>query len=192
MKRLLRQFSLALTCWSAGAAFVLILAVLYGYVRYGSARAALVLCAGDSLLITPASIDLGEVNPGETRGVVVSFQNIGQDTLRVFGFRTTCTCLSAKGLPIDLPPGDESQATLDFRPAGNPEPHRETITFYVDGQCSPEAALAVAYEIRKLSAPKLRATEAETSGSNRVQSRLSSSSSKAAFRAYPRTDWARW
>jgi hypothetical protein len=87
---------------------VAFLAVLIGssYILFGSTDAALAYFRGERLSIRPRLVDVGEGVPGEDRTESIDLVNRTDQSIRVVGGTSDCSCIVTKDLPISVPAGE--------------------------------------------------------------------------------------
>lgn len=110
----------------------------------------MILLNEDALLVTPAKLDLGKLRVGEERRVAIDLRNIrssGSPPITIAGFRTTCTCVSASGVPLILSEGESGQVVITIRAQGRANRVPQRVLLYVSGQRSGEVSVTASFEI---------------------------------------------
>ena len=130
---------------SAGVLCLVALA-LYSFGSIGSALSHL---RGDRLIADARSRSFGEVERGQRAGVVFELANTSDREINVIGAKTGCTCLSAEGLPLPVPPRSRRSIRIAVRTDGRTVVRlvggriRESVHLYTDFPGQPEVELQV-------------------------------------------------
>lgn len=157
MRQLRGKMCLKVVCsWVTGAAIALTLAGAYGQIHYGSVRGLVLALQGNGLLVTPDQFDLGELEFGEPRDLMLCLSNISQHPITVTGCRTSCSCVTTSKLPLTLTGGEKGEITLAVRAAARTRRATQTITLYVAGQESSEIQIAANFLVSEASLERVR------------------------------------
>lgn len=70
---------------------------------------------------TPREIDLGVLEAGAKKDVVISLRNVSDKPVTVVGAKTSCTCSLVKGLPIEIGAGKSAEVLLSVIPPSKNE-----------------------------------------------------------------------
>lgn len=106
--------------------------LIWSYSCFGSTRVAVSYLRGLPIAVDTMSIDAGTGKAGERREVTFRLWNLSRQPVRILGSSTSCTCLSADELPVNLAAGQsrEFRVRVAYKPGG--ESFREAMTFYTD------------------------------------------------------------
>ncbi len=83
------------------------------------------------LRFDPEAVDLGRLEPGSNRRVLVAWRLEGTESRAALGMDATCGCVVAEGLPRDLSPGDRGTLTLVVRPPRRSGPFRAAVKVWL-------------------------------------------------------------
>lgn len=71
----------------------------------------------DVLIFEQPSLNLGDLEIGESHPVELQVQNVSQEAVTIEAIRTTCSCLSSQGgVDTRIPPGEEGIIRMELRP----------------------------------------------------------------------------
>ncbi len=90
-------------------------AAALGHYHYGSMDAALAALRQERLSITPATLDMGQGVPGETREATLNLGNRTEHPIRVIGGTADCSCTVLGDIPVTVPPGETRSITIQLR-----------------------------------------------------------------------------
>jgi hypothetical protein len=133
--------------WLAHAAIgaATLLVVFYVVVRQwpGTPAGAWALLQGDAVTVTPATVDLGECRMGEAKEMDFGLVNHSSRPVTVTGMYTSCSCLLASALPIELGPHCASVLRLTIHASGDRGEFSRQAIVYTDCETSPELSITV-------------------------------------------------
>lgn len=89
------------------------------------------------VIVSPASIDLGEGEPSQTRRMTFRIINKSRQTARIIGFNSDCSCVTVDGLPVDIPGGEDAEIDAMVYYPGVTSPFSHRILFYSDRPSCP-------------------------------------------------------
>ena len=113
-----------------GAVFsAFLLAMSY---HYGSIRAFIAKCRGETFVVAPEAVDLGTVESSTESSAVFTIRNISSKSIDVVGARTACSCVVASGLPIAVAPGREEEVTFRVYVSGRDRNFSVPISVFVN------------------------------------------------------------
>ena len=83
------------------------------WVGFGSVPAAIAYFRGDRVSVRPRLVEIGDGAPGEIRLGTVEVTNWTDETVRIFGGTSDCSCTVLGDLPVTIP---AKQTRGRFRP----------------------------------------------------------------------------
>ncbi len=83
--------------------------------RYGSLDGAFAAIRGERISLYPRTADLGTGAPGEDCKATIEVVNRTDQTIRLIGGTTDCSCVVTGSLPLTIPPQDSRQIIVDVR-----------------------------------------------------------------------------
>jgi hypothetical protein len=131
VSRLVIVVSLGLVSLGVLALVLLVLARF----RFGSLDGVLAALRGETLSVRPSPVDLGTGSPGEEHEAVLTVINHTEDSVRIVGGTSDCSCVATMDLPVAIPAHDSSSIRVRVRfPA-------KTGTFTRQSQLSTDSKL---------------------------------------------------
>lgn len=85
-----------------------------------------------ALLISPATIDLGEVGADEEVYFNFEVKNISQHSITTTEFRCSCGCINVETKPQSIAPNETLRVAAKFDPTGRNSAFRYRINIYTD------------------------------------------------------------
>jgi len=115
-----------------GAMLVLIVAIAFGYMVFGSMGVALAYLRGQSVFVTPKSYDIGVCTDQELKVAKFRIHNLSRSDLVVTGANTNCTCVMPGEYPISIPPGKSREIEFQVRLSKAQPILSQLVTLYTD------------------------------------------------------------
>lgn len=118
-------------CMAAAPLLTWLLLIL----RFGSTSAAAAYLVGHPYALSPQVIHMDDLSAGSNRTFEVSFKNLSNVPLLVAGARTSCGCMVASGLPVNVPEFGDSDIEFNIQvPRDFPlQQFEHEIHLYVNG-----------------------------------------------------------
>jgi hypothetical protein len=131
-----------------GACLVLGLVVLAGTLVYGSPSAALARLRGETIAVTPTHLDMGSGAVGTQLHARIELKNWSDQTVRIVGGTSDCTCLTHLDLPVSIPPGESRWVTIEMRvPRSEPGKLTRRAELFTDHGRQPTVHLLVSCQV---------------------------------------------
>jgi Protein of unknown function (DUF1573) len=148
-KRPLSWMSLTLIITNIGLVSIAAIAL---YV-FGSFGAALAYFSGDRLIADAYSRSVGIVSVGEQHAVFFKIRNMSNQTVRIVGADSSCTCLVTDQLPVVLPPHGVFRLRIGVRPKSQPGQIAERVSLITDREGQQSLNLKISGRIVVRSGP---------------------------------------
>jgi hypothetical protein len=100
---------------AAGSAALLLTLTGVGSWVYGSPQAVLARLRGESLTISKDYIDFGSGSAGQVIDRTVEVRNWSDQSVRLIGGTSDCTCVTTADLPLTIPPGEARPVTVRLK-----------------------------------------------------------------------------
>lgn len=105
----------------------------YGVTRFGSFSALFAALRGRILYAEQVRISVGILKPREQVAVRVHLRNLASRPIRLLGSHSSCGCLVAKKLPMELAAGEVQEVSIQLTaPAYGPGEFENIVTFYTN------------------------------------------------------------
>lgn len=98
--------------------------------KFGSTAAALAHLRGESISLYPRLVDVGDGTPGEIRESVVELVNRTDETVRVVGGTSDCSCVATDNLPASIAPGESRFLTVKIKMPHDPGMFTRSATLF--------------------------------------------------------------
>ncbi len=121
--------------------------------RFGSVPAALAFARGERLVFEARSRDVGKVGAEQVRLVRFPYVNYSASPITIVGAKSSCTCTSAGGLPVVVPPGGRGALEVRVRPGKGAGPFSGALEVYTDAGRSTSIRLVASGEVQADEAP---------------------------------------
>ncbi len=121
----------------------LALLVVLGWARFGSVSSALGFLAGDRLVPDAYSKDFGTAKAREDAWVTFNLTNYSNRTIRVVGFKSSCTCAYASDLPMTIPAAATAPLKVKIRSNSFKAFLSESIRLFTDDHRVRDPSLTV-------------------------------------------------
>lgn len=116
-----------------GLASIVAVAVQLGaQAAFGSFEHALALLRGQTLVATPATLDLGTGNLGDELLGEVEVENISGTPVRIIAGTADCTCVTTERLPVVIGPGDRQTLPIRLFLKGSEGVARRSVVLVTD------------------------------------------------------------
>ena len=89
--------------------------------------------AQGTLLLVPASLDVGRHGPGEIGRGSVRIENPGDEPMLIRRAKGSCGCVTVDVALTTIPPRSHLDVPIEVTAAAKPGPKEVTITFIIDG-----------------------------------------------------------
>ncbi len=103
---------------------------LFGKLRYGTVAATVHAWRGDVMLCDRYEVAIGRPQSDQT--IAFQLTNTSSQPIRVLGARSSCTCVMATGLPLNVAPGATKTLEVRFKPKKLDVPLSESIRVFTD------------------------------------------------------------
>ncbi len=100
---------------------------------YGDLRIAIAKFRGESLIVVPGVVDLGEGISGEVRTFSIKLINLGNQTINIVGGTATCACVTTADLPIAIQGLQEDTIRISIKFSGTAGAFSHRYVLYRDG-----------------------------------------------------------
>jgi Protein of unknown function (DUF1573) len=104
----------------------------WGSLRSGSPRLLLPYLSGERLLITPTTLQLGNLKGSDVAEATVLFVNRTGKNVTVVGAQKSCSCIKTEELPVTVPDGGSRELHLEIHIAKRSGSFRESVKFFTD------------------------------------------------------------
>jgi hypothetical protein len=117
-----------------GGAAMLATAVFLLCRHFGSASLAAAWLDGQTFVVSPTEVDLGECDPKSYHDVTFTVANVSGREIRIVGSDASCACLKVDKLPITIAPGERRGISLRAYVSGEDEYSQNLIIRLDDGE----------------------------------------------------------
>ena len=93
---------------------------------------------GETFALSPRYCDLGASRPGQTVVGRVTVSNLTGREFRIVGGSTSCSCTTARGLPVTLPAKQSAEIEIDVVVSGTPGRYGHTYELFTDSPAQPK------------------------------------------------------
>jgi len=117
----------------------------WAWVEFGSIRLAWLHASGVRLRIEPSVLAVGPPAPGEgTTHLELTALNLTDRPVRLLGANANCSCLTAGGLPLTIPPRSRAILPVSMaREPENPSRVRVSLNYHTDHPNAPRLTIVV-------------------------------------------------
>ena len=105
--------------------------------RFGSISVAAAWLRGERLVLEPARFDAGVLAAGETARLQLHVINFTDQSVRIIGGTSSCTCVATAGLPLDCPANATVEIPVTMRAPYGERTVRTTLSLYTDLPSAP-------------------------------------------------------
>lgn len=117
------------TVFGAGS-FLFILYILNFFVDF---REAFLRVNGEACVVSPSTIDLGELAPESLSNVKTQVRNLLDKSISIDSATSTCGCVTTERLPIEVAPGQTVDVAIMARVKDDPQHnYNQTISLIVN------------------------------------------------------------
>ena len=122
---------IAISVASVATAAALVAGV--GLVGFGSIYAVPALARGQVVMANPGVLRLGTIDAGRSTEAAFTLINFGPEPVTVNGMQSSCTCVGAEDLPLDIPPRGHRRFRLRVSPfpAQAGQPFSQAVGLYL-------------------------------------------------------------
>lgn len=117
-----------------GAGAILVVVVGIFLLLHDEPVRALAQLRGEAVGVEPYVTDVGAGRPGEMRTFTIHLTNYTARPVRVVGGTTSCSCVTTKDLPVELPPARSRTIRVEMRFAGSPGRFLHRFVLYTDNE----------------------------------------------------------
>jgi len=97
-----------------GFLFVILIFIIWSYIRWGSVAYGLVWLQGEQLVVEPSSMDLRDVPCGERKKLSFRVKNLAAEPVHLLGANSSCSCLVTNDLPTIVPANGSCEIHAEF------------------------------------------------------------------------------
>ena len=134
-KMALMSITLAVVALVAISAFVT--------ARYGSIGNATAVVRGQPLMVTPREKSIGSQGTNKEIRVQFNLQNVGNSSIKLVGFKTSCDCVFTDHLPMTLQAGERRQVAFGILTSSKGGAFKRVVRIYTDLPTQPRLDLAI-------------------------------------------------
>ena len=99
------------------------------------------------VVIDRLEYDFGTLDLEKTGRQEFTVTNRGNATLKLTKGETTCRCTASDLERTELPPGESTKITLNWRPTAEPGPYQQSATFYTNDPSKPRFTITITGKI---------------------------------------------
>ena len=119
--------------WAGLLAGVFALLAVAGVLIDGSLDAAVARLRGQSLDVTPSTLDFGTGKPGEVLTVPLTVRNYSSHPVRLIGGTSDCSCLTTGDMPVTIPAGERVTISVKLKvPAATAGELNRSVEVFTD------------------------------------------------------------
>jgi hypothetical protein len=111
---------------------------LTAWLWLGASEAVLAMLHGEAVVIIPATVELGDCLPGDERQMQFRVVNLSSSSVTLTGIYTSCSCLLASSLPMQLEARGASTLQLTVHASGDQGDFTRQAVLYTDSDASPQ------------------------------------------------------
>jgi hypothetical protein len=99
---------------------------------HGSLRSALAHIRGETIVVNPGVVELGNGKAGEVRMVSLELTNYHEKPVRIVGGTSDCSCIATQDLPMDIPVNESRTIRVQVKFTGTPGVIRRRFSLFAD------------------------------------------------------------
>jgi hypothetical protein len=111
---------------------ILAVLILVGVWRFGSLSLAVAYIDGQTFVISPVEVDLGNCESGTRHIAVFTITNLTTRTIRVVGSEQQCSCLKLDELPIIVEPRKSQNISVQALVGGKEDEFSQPVILFLD------------------------------------------------------------
>ena len=93
----------------------------------------LALIRGETLIVEPAVLEVGEAHEGVSRVLPIRLHNYGNKPIKVIGGNVSCTCMTLTDLPVTVPAKGKVTVRIEVKFRGTKGRFNHSFRFFHDG-----------------------------------------------------------
>jgi len=101
---------------------------------YGSPRSALAHVRGETVAVSPETLEIGSGKRGDFQAVALNVTNYHDKKIRIVGGTSDCSCIATDDLPIELAPNETHSINIRVKYAGTAGVFRRSFVLYADDE----------------------------------------------------------
>ncbi len=121
----------ALLCSVLGGGVLFVTALGIAAFSYGGIGQLMAAVNGEAVYISPQTLDLGSVKPGEKTVASFTMTNLSSQEISVVGERSSCNCAFSEQIPIKAAPGKTVDLKINVHLPSYDNSYDQSVAFMV-------------------------------------------------------------
>lgn len=125
------------------AAITLGVMATWGWVRFGSVKAALLYTGGVRLIADPTTGSVGDLAPRARATAKLRLVNLSDFPITILGSKSSCTCMLVGDLPKSIPARGRGEVEVAYRAGAFPGKIQQSVVLLTDNTTSPQVSIPI-------------------------------------------------
>ncbi len=119
--------------WAGGVVALLAIITAGSTLAFGSPAAAVARLRGESLGVSPNTLDFGSGKPGEVLTASLTVWNYSSQPVRLIGGTSDCSCITTADMPVTVPQGESATISVFLKvPAATNGELNRSVELFTD------------------------------------------------------------